>query len=434
MALDFSKKKFSCDYNNCPFRGETPSALLNHKRVHSKEKPFKCSYEDCKFSCENSSYLTIHERKHSGIKPFVCGFKECLYSSARSSSLKLHQKTQHNLIIQKTIQDPNIKKYKCKFENCEFSCKKSGDMTVHTKIHNNDRKFICDHAGCFFTSITSSNLKNHKKIHNNERNYFCDKCNYSCVHSSSLTTHKKIHTGERSFFCDMCDYSCITSGNLTQHKRHHNGERPYCCQVDNCSYKATRLDTLKRHKKSKHSEKGIQRQKKEEHKIEKILTENKILFEREVTVNFTCVLGNQIEQKSSRIDYVIHVPERKLTFLLEIDENQHKQNMISCETRRMVDTYTSLLATNTLNNHTVWLRYNPNAFKFNELRQKLTKTTREQELLKVIKTFVPSQTMEILYMFYDSRLPANANLNIPTIFDDIDFPFLLKQNCKVYQS
>ena len=188
-----------------------------------------------------------------------------------------------------------------------------------------------------------------------------------------------------------------------------------------------------KHKETKHTEKGIQRQKKDEQRIDKYLVENGISFEREVTVNFTCVLGNKIEQKSSRIDYVIHVPNRNLTFLLEVDENQHKQNMISCETRRMVDTYTSLLATNTLNNHTIWLRYNPSAFQINEQRQKLSKSDREQELLKVIKTFVPSQTMEILYMFYDSRWSKNTNKNIPDIFDDIDYPNLLKPHCKVFQ-
>ena len=106
--------------------------------------------------------------------------------------------------------------------------------------------------------------------------------------------------------------------------------------------------------------------------------------------------------------------------------------MISCETRRMVDTYTSLLATNTLNNHTIWLRYNPSAFKINKLRQKLTKSKREQQLLTVIKTFVPSQTMEIIYMLYDYKWLKNENLNIPEILYDIDYPNLLKPHCKVY--
>ena len=111
------------------------------------------------------------------------------------------------------------------------------------------------------------------------------------------------------------------------HKRIHTGEKPYICTFNECNYSCSDSSSLTKHKQVKHTEKGIRRQKKEEQRIEKLLIDNGISYEREVIVNFTCVLGNKIEQKSSRIDYVIHVPERKLTFLLEVDENQHKQKI-----------------------------------------------------------------------------------------------------------
>ena len=419
-------KKYSCSFDGCDYSCAQSGNLTTHKRTHTGEKPYICTFDGCGYSCSQSNDLTRHERIHTGKKPYICTFGDCDYSCIRRDSLTRHERTH-----------TGEKPYLCTFDGCGYSCSDSSSLTAHKRTHTGEKPYSCTFDGCGYSCSESSALTRHERTHTGEKPYLCtfDGCDYSCSESSSLTSHKRTHTGEKPYKClfDGCDYSCSTSSSLVVHKRTHTGEKPYSCTFDGCDYSCSTSSALTTHKRAKHTEKGIQRQKKDEQRIEKFLIENKIPYEREVTVNFTCVLGNKSEQKSSRIDYVIHLPERKLTFLLEVDENQHNQNMISCDTRRMVDTYTSLLATNTLNNHTIWLRYNPSAFRINDLSQKLPKSDREQQLLKVIKTFIPSQTMEILYMFYDSRWSKNANTNIPTIFDDIDYPNLLKPHCKIHR-
>ncbi len=399
-------KSFKCDFEGCNYACAKPSTLTRHKRAHTGEKPYKCDFEDCEFACTQSGNLTIHKRTHTGEKPFKCDFENCEFACTRSDNLTLHKRTH-----------TGEKPYKCDFENCNYACAGSSTLTVHKRTHTGEKPFKCDF----------------------------ENCNYACTQSGHLTAHKRTHTGEKPYKCDFedCNYACTHSGHLTVHIRTHTGEKPFKCDFENCNYACAGSSTLTRHIRGCHSATGNARKKKQEVRVETSLLKagyrlwegsRNILpplgsYMREKRVDFRCN-GSNMNCNWANIDFIVGV--KGGVVFLEVDEHQHKDYMISCETRRMTTVHESCMldpAQPLAQMPLVFLRYNPHAFRVDGELVRISKVNREKKMAVYLQNMSLDSRcageLQIQYAFYDK----SSDSNIPLICSDEEFPTSLKEAC-----
>ena len=314
-------------------------------------------------------------------------------------------------------------------------------MTDQTK------EFQCDFEGCEYASANSSNLTRHKRAHTDEKPFKCDfeGCEYACAQSSNLTRHKRTHTGEKTFKCDFegCEYASANSSDLTKHKRSHTGEKPFKCDIEGCEYACAQSSDLTKHIRTTHAKKGNARKKKQEVRVETALLKagyrrwegsRDILpplgyYMREKRVDFRCN-GSNMNCNWANIDFMVGV--KGGVVFLEIDENQHKDYMVSCETRRMTTVHESCMLDPSqplARMPLFFLRYNPHAFRVDGELVRISKIDREKKLAEHLQNMSLDSRcageLQIKYAFYDKLSHSNR----PLICNDEEFPTSLKKAC-----
>ena len=162
-----------------------------------------------------------------------------------------------------------------------------------------------------------------------------------------------------------------------------------------------------------------QRVKRKEETIVDLLTKNAILFHRENRVTF-CVVED--DKHWAMIDFVIWQPN--YVVILSVDEHQHSETKncfgytVSCELARMSRSVGAIVQEQTMRGADPvpikWMRYNPDGYSINGVRQKTSQELRHDALLAEIGT-CPVKQLEVKYMFYDMVGDA------PAIFSHVDF-------------
>lgn len=142
-----------------------------------------------------------------------------------------------------------------------------------------------------------------------------------------------------------------------------------------------------------------------------------IVFQREVHIAFTCI--DDTAKKFSRIDAVIDCPERNLRILIEVDENQHAGYQISCEVARMMDS-AACIRLGGETRKLLWLRLNPDAYKTDGSTIRTPKKDRYKHMERVIRTYVPTRDMAVMYLYYSTQD------GVPCIVDDPEYPSSFK--------
>ena len=116
--------------------------------------------------------------------------------------------------------------------------------------------------------------------------------------------------------------------------------------------------------------------------------------------------------------------------LLEVDEQQHKNDGYSlrCDNSRMSYVMTAIACSESDEKGvaapnapeewerpvkrrkttgslrpTLWLRFNPNAYRDDGIRVHVPKKVRYARLLHILQTYVPNKTTEIMYMYFDEH-------------------------------
>ncbi|AHA55328.1 hypothetical protein EhV156_00232 [Emiliania huxleyi virus 156] len=124
-------------------------------------------------------------------------------------------------------------------------------------------------------------------------------------------------------------------------------------------------------------------------------------YKREHHINFNCGSENS-EQKFCRIDFIIN--SNGAYIFLEVDEDQHRfgyNAMLSCDCKRMTDVQATVIQSDERIPPIYWLRYNPQAWHYNEETIRVPTEVRHRFLMERINEVQPSESIRIEYMFYD---------------------------------
>ena len=286
----------------------------------------------------------------------------------------------------------------CDFEGCWVVAVSIRDLRKHQEIH--ERPFVCAFEGCSKRFLNTDKLDRHNQMfHRTKQLHPCEVegCTTVCKHPRDLKKHRRIHTGERPFVCEICGMAFTEAGVLTVHRRIHTGERPYRCDVDGCGVAFRQPSDLKKHKQSIHTKEGHQRQKRKEERVARFLEAQGLRFDREATIHF-CGDGNK---SCARLDFVLYRDWG--VAIVEVDEHQHVHYPVICETARMMDVLTEQVKVGRMDK-TKFIRYNPDAFKYNFKPSRVQTTERHARLMKAIQE-EPRHQFEICYMFYDQCSP-----------------------------
>ncbi len=115
---------------------------------------------------------------------------------------------------------------------------------------------------------------------------------------------------------------------------------------------------------------------------------------------------------------------RNVVFFTEMDEYQHKYENVSCELARMTRIHETLaLEGNEL--PIVFLRLNPDAYHANGEVQKISKTLRYKRTVDLMRTFVPTQPLSVLYLYYD-EVDGELDIAADPDFDPVFSQFIVR--------
>ena len=168
------------------------------------------------------------------------------------------------------------------------------------------------------------------------------------------------------------------------------------------------------------------------------LREAGMVFDTEVRIDCECTDDTNKENKYAKIDFVIYQFDKIIC--LEVDEHQHAESghflyTTVCDVARMTRVQHSIMIGELLRSKTclpmlptLWIRYNPDAFKFGDTTQHVPTSVRLQELVNTIKhfTITAGKQMIVMYMYFDRDhndqlciLPQIDPIFYQVIHDDI---------------
>lgn len=165
---------------------------------------------------------------------------------------------------------------------------------------------------------------------------------------------------------------------------------------------------------------STKRIKKEELKVEKILQDNNLVFQRETHISYDCI--NDPDKKYARVDFLLETKEDRR--IIEVCEHQHESYPASCEASRVMQI---MEACHKGGNHrkTLWIFYNPHAFKVDGVTTRVPTKKRLATLLDVVLHYKPTLDTEVLHMYYDVE---NGQLKIKSDFSSTFHSFLSQRS------
>ena len=329
-----------------------------------------------------------------------------------------------------TVLNPTKMLWECLV--CHVVMKSQAGYDRHLPLHDPTRKHPCEHPGCLKRFTTKSALRTHTMIHTDERPFACDHpgCGYTSRTKAIITVHNnRVHLNLRPWGCKHpgCGYSAKAEVVLQRHiNRIHLGLRPYKCPDKMCDFVFASVSERNSHFKNQHHPEGQKRQKKKEQTIAKLLAKHLNPDTHPMTrgyrVDLKCSGAAKIPEhlidpdtgkplkgvrqgKFAEIDFVIERPDGVIV-LLEVDEHQHRDYGILCETSRMMNVLSSA-ATSRFPTDSVllWVRYNPDRFHVNGVNAtKCTQSTiRHPKLIDVVLNHQPptGAMVHIVYLYYN---------------------------------
>ncbi len=206
----------------------------------------------------------------------------------------------------------------------------------------------------------------------------------------------RTHTKERPFTCDFpgCEACFTTSSSLSAHQRLHTGQKPFKCDFPGCDACFTTNGNMWVHRRS-HSTRGQRRQRKKENRVAKFLSESNVTYGREVTVRFG---DDEPGPRWARMDF--KVCRTWGIDIVECDEHAHRLYDKDYDTKRMLRIFADIMKQGVEAGKIRFIRFNPDAYKRNGQRHRVSQQMRQTALLRVLNT-EPTLHMSVVYLFYD---------------------------------
>jgi hypothetical protein len=373
------------------------------EKAKKAEGKHKCPrFSHCGYAKDHKSSVDRHA-KNCGVPLHLrehrhpCTVAGCTFGTSESGNLKVHMMRKHP-------EPGQPKPFVCKWIGgkdkdgkptpCSFDAVAKDDFDVHMRRHLHDNPFKCTEPECKSAFPSSGDLARHAHTHEPAGD-----------HLHKCTWHAGATDGSE------CNFSTIRAGTFTVHGRIHTGDEDpnNACTIENCTFVATTP------------------QKKQEVRIENALDAAGISYDREVTINFSCFAT---DGRFARLDFSMLRPDLNMIVILEVDETQHNAYTQSCECRRTLDILTAIRSSGlhgfAAESRALILRFNPNAFKVDNVTQSVPKKKREERLVALLQSsaqlegcFTDGALFAQRYMFYSTVGGEAAVLKDPDYAADL---------------
>ena len=377
--------------------------MEHFKLQHPTLKPFKCTAAGCNKMFPTRRNLKGHMTTHEVTRPtFKC--PQCPQEFLNECSVFAHVRDLHP--VQKQV-------FKCSFEGCQFTTTAERYLATHEEMHSSTRRnFQCNQAGCdstfFYKQSLAIHLKNHARPVDKE--FKCTFCwSFQTNRQSKLNFHvKEVHNNARPHACSA--EGCTETFKRPAHLREH---------VDRSHVDMDRLDgndEKNRYRDAfKQDEQGqVQIPTGVENVLMAMIGQDFSQLKRQHKIDCRCLYDGDLTTRGEHwarviVDASIQFREKKLLVLLEIDENQHKNDATPIkELRRMQDATDALHETQGEDEEerVLWVRFNPSgSFRAGSNSSSPPLAQRVTMLRDFLLEYEPphdKDEVQVAYMFYDN--------------------------------
>lgn len=416
----------------CSYCRRVFTHLSRHvKNVHGIGTVFHpchvCGREFKDKTCLKSHVLNVHG---SGTKRlFKCTM--CELSFKRKPHLKSHMQYVHDVEVQFFPCSQCEKKFKTMgavrkhvsyvHDNKELSCplcskvyKHQSYLDAHVKqVHLNEFELIkCKYCDKDFKR--KSTMKYHvKQFHSENPEMFpCPKCQRLFNDKGNLKQHMAfMHgIGTKFFPCKLCEFECKRKTNLEAHVQRMHDIGDFECSF--CFSEVSKLTPYKdvNGQTSDICQRCFQKVSGRKSRAEEaMLNALKLKFGPFLLVSNKVLKGEKCITRS-RPDAYFHFPN--LHLFVECDEHQHRREGYTsdCEKGRMCEQCDEFEQ-----GHKVFIRWNPDRFRFDPTLHKLPKPKNRQDRIDALLNYISNLLQnfdydkpcipEVHYIFYDKDNP-----------------------------
>jgi hypothetical protein len=322
--------------------------------------------------------------------------------------------------------------YPCTWPACTRECPTPSALQQHLRTHTKEKPFKCAIDGCDFASATKDGLNRHTRTHSGAKPYPCPECNESFASNQSLGYHLRSAHEEGDQPIIKCRFEgCTYPGhwrlkNVREHEATHSKERAHACTHEGCDSRFKVPKHLHAHVRGKHSghkfkcdrcdfetpwrscyndhaENGhdpVTGERVRNGRECRVLT-----YLKAVGINGAIEEGVRIDCDGEpdrpyiRVDAMI--TRGDLTVLFEVDEGQHKDTTKYTVNNELARMEAGTRAVSQISPHVLWVRFNPDVFTVNNVRGEVPLEARVQQAADLINSYVPTEDVAVVYMFYD---------------------------------
>lgn len=218
------------------------------------------------------------------------------------------------------------------------------------------------------------------------------------------TLHMHVPLDQQKHQCKYgCGYGHPSPGTMGLHEQfHENNEFP--CPEEGCGSILGSMQTLNGRLRKIHTENGLTIH---ERRFAEFLDGTEFNYIHELRVNFACLTPGT---SYCRIDFCI--VERGIVFLLELDEDHHKSDPVSCESRRPIKVPSMVAADgNTL--PIAFIQLNADNYQTGHRSGKVALKDRYEAVMRLIREWRPTaKLIEVQYCFY--YMDGDGELKVAT--------------------
>lgn len=339
---------------------------------------------------------------HLKIKEIQCISEGCNQMFSAASDMRQHVKAVHLL----------IKDIPCTHEGCSLMFSRAVDMRKHVKaVHSQIRDIQCTHKGCNQMFSEATDMRRHvKAFHLQMKDVKCTDTICQLTFSSAGDMRRHFNTVHMHIKVPCTYKGCSQTFSQVDYMRGHVKAvhlqiKDIPCKHQGCSRMFSLKANMKQHYTSEHTKEGMNRKKKQEERLRKVLKEHYTVDE-EIYIRYRDGCVADPDKYCAYVDFGLVGIVPAVT-IVECDEWGHESYLVSCECSRMEQCSEAIIRAGDTR-PIVFIRYNPNG-KYTEDGKtlKVPRKERERKLLDVLAKIQSGAItftlpINIIYLFYST--------------------------------